>query len=358
MACALLAVALAMAVSGVAAAKGATFFTLTNGTLHTVDVINGQGDVAGTWTDSKGKFAAYLLLANGSVTTFEIPGVRQVTGIDENDDLIGSYQLPNAKAWFYVQGQVLTVHVNPKGESVQSVELTSMNTTQGEVVGWYLDSKDRAHSFTVSYPTVSQGPKISFFDCQFDNGTKAQSTLAVSGDSSGDIAGTWADEATLHGFFRRAGANCVSFDPPGSTSTTVTGLDDWDDMIGSSVAADSSQSGFVLYGDTLIDGSKKPSFATLGADVSPSFLVTQMNQQTGGTSDFILGFSNGQPTSFTAARNSNETFGRVKSSAISLGRCAPQTIVFAGVASFANEIAGYCIDSSSQQPVGFLMPLN
>jgi hypothetical protein len=85
-----------------------------------------------------------------------------------------------------------------------------------------------------------------------------------------------------------------------------------------------------------------------------------MNQRTGNTNDFILGYLNNQPTSFTVARTSKETFGKITSSGLSssLGHCAAQSIVLAGIATFANEIAGYCIDSSTQQPTGFLMPLN
>lgn len=364
MSCAILAVGLSMAVSSAASAR-VTWITRDTGTLLTVGAVNGQGDVAGVWANAKGNRAVYLRTADGKVADLSIPNASAVTGIDENDDLIGTYQPPTANAWFVVQrpggggGELWTVHINPKGESVRGVDLSSMNTSVGEVVGSYSDTKGRFHSFTVSYPTQTQNPQITFFDCQFDDGTQANSTIAVSGDSGGDIAGSWFDKTASHGFFRRGSGNCISFDPPGYTSTTAMDLDDWDDMVGTSRASDGTLSAFVLYGDTLIDGSKKPSFADLGTDVFPSYLVTRMNRKTGGTSDYILGLAaDGQPTSFTVARNANETFGKVKSSQILLDRCAAQSVVFAGIASFADEIAGYCKDSSSQQVIGFLAPMN
>jgi uncharacterized membrane protein len=126
--------------------------------------INDNGEVVGDYvfdTDHQKKNPdrhGFLRSSNGGFTRFDVPGTNvpgtNVTttigeGINNTGTIVGAYAADNKSHGFVLNNGVVFTTVNvpdPRSGKAQETEINSINTN-GEIVGFYNDSKGVQHGF-------------------------------------------------------------------------------------------------------------------------------------------------------------------------------------------------------------------
>jgi hypothetical protein len=203
------------------------------GTLSTPTGINDNGQIVGTYyPDYPGNQYLYhgFLYSGGSYTTIDYPGAyaTSVNGINASGQIVGSYtaQDGSSQIFLYSGGSFSTI-VYPDHPYVTS--LTGINTS-GQIVGEefnYLGQfgfVDSAGSF-ISITDPVAGPSGPF-------------TNANGINDSGEVAGTYIDQAQAEHGFIYSGGSYTTIDYPGAPlgtpieGTKITGINNSGQIIG------------------------------------------------------------------------------------------------------------------------------
>jgi len=291
------------------------------GTLPTS--IDTAGDIAGTYTDTTGARHGFLRTANGTITTFDVPGAD----------------------------------LSPCASSGMGVLICgtggfSMNDA-GQIVGTYVDQNNIGHGFL----RAANG-SITSFDAPGAGTSAYQGTAAFAINAAGTIAGTYVDaNSVLHGFVGTAAPAATtttlaasqsasvfnepasftatvssSFGTPangesvyftngatqlgsallsgGTASFTTTALPVGTDSVTASYAGDSNFAGSTSTAVSQKVG-KATSFTTLTSLTNPSALqqsvtlTATVSGQFGGTATGTMTFSNGSTALGTASLSGN-----------------------------------------------------
>ena len=161
---------------------------------------------------------ATFVVGTGSVTAVTVP-----LGISLQGVVVGQFNDTTGHHGFLraIDGSVTQLDV--PGVTNQTYP-TGINNA-GVVVGWYfLDTFGTYFGFTrptdgISYTT-------------FTVPGSSAGTFATAINNNGVVAGGFLDSSGLHGFLRDAAGNVTTFDPPGSVGTTVTGINDLNEVVG------------------------------------------------------------------------------------------------------------------------------
>lgn len=194
--------------------------------------INTAGDVAGMYFDASNAYHGFVRSAAGAITEFDVLGAP--TTIGHRGTLPISLNAGGDIAGFYVDiNDVRHGFVRAASGAFTSFDATGAGTgpTQGtvpfnidavgDITGFYVAANGTFHGFLrasngtitapIDAPGAGTGPsgKLSFMG-----------TLPLAFDSSGDIAGVYADASSVnHGFVRSAAGTFTTFDVPGAGTT-------------------------------------------------------------------------------------------------------------------------------------------
>ena len=202
--------------------------------------INDNGDVAGYFVDAAGAIRGFVRFRNG---TFSAPivapndtGSTQVTDINNSPTVCGvSYDAVNYAfhGFFLTDGTFTLFDIEGAG----STTITGINV-YGDFVGGY-----GPDTFNVQAYVDVNGQVSSFAipGASFTTGTAINGLRMVVGNY------ILATDSSLHGFFRNTDGNLTyPVDFPGSTLTSLRGINDHRLVVGAYDDADSVMHGFVL----------------------------------------------------------------------------------------------------------------
>ena len=143
--------------------------------------INNAGTIAGVYLDASNRAHGFVRAADGTITTFDVPGEGTLNG----------------------QGVNSAYSINPKGE------ITGFYTDDAYVYHGYLRARDG--SFTT-------------FDAPGAGTGEGQGTLALDINPAGVIAGQYSDSSSVyHGFVRARDGTITTFDAPGAGTSPGQG---------------------------------------------------------------------------------------------------------------------------------------
>ncbi len=152
--------------------------------------INDNGVIVGNWTDVNALFHGFVRTATGTITIFDAP---------------------NAGTGSHVDQGTFPIAVN----------------TAGEITGFYKDATSLNHGFVCSAP-CTPATAITPFDVSgaiANSGLFGGGTIPLSINTAGVIVGSYADaNRVYHGFVRAATGTITTFDAPGASTITGSGL--------------------------------------------------------------------------------------------------------------------------------------
>jgi uncharacterized membrane protein len=185
----------------------------------TASGINQQGDIVGSYVDSKGISHGFLL-RQGQFTKVDYPKAQStvVAGINERGDLVGYYidgkGVPHG--FLRHQGRYATVHV-PQAGTTGATFANGINA-HGDIVGQYFDSKHVSHGFL-----LHQGQSTTVWHAEAGIGSAWMGTYPNGINQQGDIVGSYVDSTgARHGFLLRQG-RYTTLDAPEAASPSGTG---------------------------------------------------------------------------------------------------------------------------------------
>lgn len=241
--------------------------------------INREGEIAGTSGAYPNKILGLVRTAKGKFNTFGSPNQKNFPSlsslkmsINDTGIIAGSYSVPHDYSYAFVRsanGNVTAIVPNSAistevgginntgaigGDYMQSdmIQYGFIQAADGTITSFYAPVKDcgggtvvtginDAGAATGSCPPRSPGlpgafvrspeGKFKMFDVE---GAEEGSAKPQAINAYGVIAGEYLDSrGQQHGFVRAADGTIASFNPPGSKSTTVTGIDAAGDIVGS-----------------------------------------------------------------------------------------------------------------------------
>lgn len=209
--------------------------------------INSAGVVTGPFRDANSSFHGFVRAADGSMTTFDVPGAGTFTtsgtvplALDSQGNIVGTYLASDSATgtdmyhgFLRTAAGVITTFDPPGAASPSSADVwakyigtfaTCLNDS-GMVAGTYSDANGIRHGF-LRLPDGS----FSSFDAP-GAGTMTllesnflQGTGGVSMDASGNIVGLYVDSNTsYHGFIRTTTGAITSIDVPGAGANMIEG---------------------------------------------------------------------------------------------------------------------------------------
>ncbi len=247
--------------------------------------VNASGEITGAYSNSLGVVHGYVFGANGTFTTFDAPNAGTTSpgiegtipiSIDTAGDVAGTYIDANLVYHGFVRtaSGTLTQFDDPNASTAanRGTAAISMNDA-GQIVGFFVtgsyDTTSTYHGFlraadgtmtSIDAPGAGTG--------ESSNGRK-QGTMVFGINASGEMVGSYIDSSNArHGFVRSAGGTFTEFDPPGSTTTTVSGgglsgtqatsIDTAGDVAGSYTDANFVRHGFLRTADGTITSFDAP----------------------------------------------------------------------------------------------------
>jgi hypothetical protein len=115
--------------------------------------VNASGETTGIYELSlSGPYQPYLRDAAGTMTTFSVAGWYYTAGIEDNGNIIGVYRSSNSTyfGWQYSAGGILTSFKDPDaGHMFERGTLPTSVSGNGNIAGFYLDSKGVVHGFVM-----------------------------------------------------------------------------------------------------------------------------------------------------------------------------------------------------------------
>lgn len=189
--------------------------------------VNASGEVMGWIQDENNVFHGFVRDAQGGVTVFDVPGAGtgpfQGTfapglvpdGFDNHGDIAGEYFDANNTPHAFVRNKDGSIFTFDAPGQIAGTYAGGVNNN-GPVVG----ATFAANFLNHAYVRTADGT-FTLFDAP-DAGTAGsavqyQGTIATAVNSSGDVAGIYADANNQHhGFLRDAGGNLTEFQVPGA----------------------------------------------------------------------------------------------------------------------------------------------
>jgi hypothetical protein len=183
--------------------------------------INDFDELTGGHMDSN--FVHHGFVANlfGTLTVFDVPGATSTTGetINNTGVVAGIYFGTANNAYHaFVRDQLGNITpfdapgagtTNAQGTSVQRINST------GQIAGYYADSSTVFHGFL-----RSPDGTFAIFDAPDAAQTSGLGTIATGINSAGQVVGYYLDSSELvHGFFRDQYGNITEFDDPDAGGT-------------------------------------------------------------------------------------------------------------------------------------------
>lgn len=228
--------------------------------------INDRGEIAGDYENVSGESRGFVRSRRGAVVTFNPggnDGFTSVTAINEDGIVAGYYATSNSSPTFgflrYPDGGIVTF-VAPRDASASipwglnnrgtttgiygiagvgpgafvryrdghtttfdyalGIDPTSIND-RGEVAGWYYTS-----GYDLGFVRSPAG-KITPFDLPDQGSIEPNNSVKI--NAAGDVTGSYGvdDGSALHGFIRFCDGKLITFDPPKSTFTYATDINDF-----------------------------------------------------------------------------------------------------------------------------------
>jgi hypothetical protein len=238
--------------------------------------INDSGTIVGTYLDESGNYYGFMRAANGTITTINVPGTGYSStyggnlggtipiAIDQNGDVAGTYYLNQSNPTEFhgfiqaANGTITTFDVPGAGGSANYWEMDGTVAigidAGGDVVGTYTDTNSLRHGFLRSASgTVSTfdapGAGLLTVCCEFED---ELGTVGVGINSAGEIAGAYLDaESVLHGFLRAASGGITTFETPNAGSGALQGaiafgINTSGDIVGTYADANDALHGFIF----------------------------------------------------------------------------------------------------------------
>ena len=208
---------------------------------------NQYGLVAGNYYDAAGLSHSVVYDTNRRKWKElpDYPGAQYnaAGGVDAYGRVSGDYSVePSGNnylvAWVY-DGRYHTFTA-PGSDQMRLGTVTYGMSSDGTVVGFYLDSNTVYHGFTRAI-----GEQAKAFDVP-----GATSTFVLGINDRGALAGNYVIGGQEHGYVYQPGHDCRSgsvtnFDYPGAISTTVAGVNDWGDIVGTYTNQNNDTHGFI-----------------------------------------------------------------------------------------------------------------
>lgn len=199
--------------------------------------IDAGDDISGMYADSNNAYHGFVRAgATGTITQFDVPGAPTTIKhrgtnpvcINSAGVVAGMYVDASAVRHGFVRtvsngtASFTTFNITGAGTSASQGTIPMNIDAAGNITGFYIDANYLFHGFlraangTITAPidapgagTVATGAGFTF-----------AGTLPVGLDSSGDIAGVYADTNSIfHGFVRATGGTITSFDVPDAGTT-------------------------------------------------------------------------------------------------------------------------------------------
>jgi hypothetical protein len=166
----------------------------TNGTLPVG--INSSGSVAGLYADSKDVQHGFVRDPLGNITTFDAPNAKDTTptAINDNGEITGT---ADSSGFVRDSEGNIAVFTYPSTHVIATVP-SSINAG-GEIVGWWVDSKNSAHGFT-----RDASGNFTTFDAPGASESSA-GTFPESVNDAGEITGYAVNSANYYFGFTQSG---------------------------------------------------------------------------------------------------------------------------------------------------------
>lgn len=218
--------------------------------------INNSGEIVGEYDDPNYYQHAFYN-ANGQYNVFDFPQAYYTiaTGVSNKGTIAGFYQEyagaderdsgygANVNGFIYTPGKTQPTQLNLPG--CTETELYGVNDS-GTVVGNCPGSFNTVKFYGIAYNPATQVET----DLIVQN---SQFTHAYGINDVGQIVGAYNDGTTYHCFLYSSGSYIIIPDPPGSTLTICTGINNAAQVAGYFLDAQSQQHGFIATGPVLLD---------------------------------------------------------------------------------------------------------
>jgi Putative Ig domain/PASTA domain len=296
--------------------QGAHGFLLSGGHYTKLDVpgggsttavaINARHEIVGTYTDPSSLETCNYKYSQGTYTPilsncwFAPPESPVVSGINDADELVGStccHSSSHRVGFLRFKGYEFTYDfVGASQTEIRGVN----NSLTHEMVGDYTGADHRQHGAMFDAHGDVWRP---FSGTSFDV-PGATSTIASGINDSGQIAGTYGDGHTTHGFIGNQ-RSYRAIDYPGAAGTTVNGINDVDDTghvdVVGTYRGQGGQHGFLAT----VTPPSPPSPLTVGASNQSSTLGAPVNMVlpvtvSGGTPPYTVTMT-GLPNGLTSS---------------------------------------------------------
>jgi len=227
------------------------------GALNTVPLsINAGGDIAGRYDKFDGTEGAFLRTADGTITTFNIPGGGTDPGegtyafsINDDGEIAGEYLDGEDDSHGYVRSPdgMFTIFT-ARGTDTFSGHIDA----KGRVAGDYFDETRGVYRGFIRMPHG----QIRAFDPP--GGAAGMTGIRSEAISKGAVAGYFEDNSlVIHGYVRTAGGVFTPFDAPAAASTYAEGINASLETAGDYQTTDMTYHGFLRTSDgtfALFDG--------------------------------------------------------------------------------------------------------
>jgi hypothetical protein len=129
-------------------------FDAVAGAYYTVVAgVNASGQIGGEYDPAMNSPSSpYFRDASGNITTFVVSGFYNVTGIEDNGNIVGIYEATNYtyRGWLRNSAGAISSFKNPSaGEGVNRGTYPTCVSGSGDVAGYYVDSKNVKHGFVL-----------------------------------------------------------------------------------------------------------------------------------------------------------------------------------------------------------------
>jgi uncharacterized membrane protein len=186
--------------------------------------INGRGTAVGDYINAAGEDLGFTYSADGTITYLPdaAPGAFTIPiGINDPGKVAGYYTTDNyttAHGFIYAGGSFS--YFDAPGSSYT---VPWAITNSGTVGGWFIDAAGHAHGFL-------RDRKGAFTQIDVPAGTRFTTVYGL--NDNGDIVGSYGDATTgRHGYLLRKGV-FLTLDYPGATNTDAFGINDPGAIVG------------------------------------------------------------------------------------------------------------------------------
>ena len=194
--------------------------------------INPAGEISGTYYDANNVGHGFLRDPDGAITSVDVPdstGATYVTGMNPTGEITGYYddddEWPQPQRGFLRSPDgAYTTFDAPPGEGCSSCRINVLSTTPSAVnaTGEIIGSFYRSDAETVYGFVREPDRKMTILYTPCPGGSIFPNSINAAGVIAGNYYGCGAE----HGFVRDRGGKLTTFDPPGSTSTQPTSIND------------------------------------------------------------------------------------------------------------------------------------